>query len=171
MAMTPTRECFPPATWGRKPRRTWTTTVPHASHTAHHVLTRYLFPTWEGIPAPLRLARVRPLRLMPARAEEMVTILMSLARVSWSRSPAPSRTHPLEEAFTQEVSVKLWAIAKLTPSKFHTYLPPAPQGDYEFCMSHQPHPRGEPHPHPCSHKGHGCHVLPSGLPRASRRTS
>ena len=38
-------------------------------------------------------------------------------------------------------------------------------------MSHQPHPRGEPHPHPSPHRGHGCHVLPSGLPRASRRTS
>lgn len=67
--------------------------------------------------------------------------------------PLPSRTHPLEEAFTQEVPVKLWAIAKLTPSKFHTYLPPARQGDYEFSMSHQPHPRGEPHPHPCSPEG------------------
>ena len=31
--------------------------------------------------------------------------------------------------------------------------------------------RGEPHPHPRPHKRHGCHALPSGLPRDSRRTS
>lgn len=68
---------------------------------------------------------------------------MSLAHVSWSRSPAPLKNPPAQEAFTQEVLVKLWAIAKLTPSKFHTYLPPAPQGDYEFSMSHQPHLRGK----------------------------
>lgn len=78
---------------------------------------------------------------------------MSLAHVSWSRSPAPLKNPPAQEAFTREVLVKLWAIAKLTPSKFHTYLPPASQGDYEFSMSHQPHPRGEPHPHPHPHRG------------------
>ena len=51
----------------------------------------------------------------------------------------------LRRCSRREVSVKLWAIAKLTPSKFHTYLLPTRQGDYGVPMSHQPHPRGEPH--------------------------
>lgn len=37
--------------------------------------------------------------------------------VSFTRSPQELIG---SEALTQEVSVKLWAIAKLTPSKFHT---------------------------------------------------
>lgn len=91
-------------------------------------------------------------------------IPMSLAHVSWSRSPAPLKNPPAQEAFTQEVSVKLWAIAKLTPSKFYTYLPPARQGDYGVPMSHQPHPRGEPHHIHTRTRGMDAMFSPPGFP-------
>lgn len=103
--MIPTQECSPPAMWERLRRCSQTNlAVPHHSSTrttAHHVPL--------GTPPPLGVGTCSrsgslgdvllmgcafPFRPMPARDGEIRMIPMSLAHVSWSRSPAPLKNPP-----------------------------------------------------------------------------
>lgn len=145
-----------------KPRRTWPcpTTVPHAPQPITSSLGTPS-PLRVGFPLPLKLARVRPLRLMPAQAEEMIMIAMSLAHVSWSRSPARSpRTYPLEEAFTWRFRSSCGRSPSLPPpSSTLTSLPLHKETVKSPCLTSPT--QGENPIHIHAHTGgHGCHVLP-----------
>lgn len=141
--------------------------VPHHGSTPQPVTSRSVPPLQVGHPHLLMPAQamfppwvVPPLQLTPARDGEMVMIPMSLAHVSWSRSPAPLKNSSVRRRSLRRFRSSCGrSPSLLPPSSTLNSLPLHKETMSSACLTSPT--RGEkPHPHPCSHRGHGCPCSP-----------